>query len=292
MLANGDIVKPMGKLQLHLRFGTDRVKHRAWVMRGGQFDLILGVDFFSKWDAAFRFTENNEHIKIHGLQSKPTVPFRIEKVSTFRGAASPVVTRETLMLRPRCRYRTTLRLMAGDSLAHADSVGIIEGTDEGNNHCHLVTTTMSRMEGGRMVAEIVNFTDKVVTLREGTLVGSYTAVREDCVEPEGRPTGREDPNREVHPLTAVNLDDLITKEDCPLNAEGLPVHLEPKLEAAKTHLTDEQFKRLKALLIRFADVFAKDYSSPPVADMEPMRIDIPDDATPVSAPHGDASARS
>jgi hypothetical protein len=36
MLANGDIVKPMGKLQLHLRFGTDRVKHRAWVMRGSR----------------------------------------------------------------------------------------------------------------------------------------------------------------------------------------------------------------------------------------------------------------
>ena len=284
MLANGDIVKPMGKLQLHLRFGAEEIKHRAWVMRGGQFDLILGVDFFSKWDATFHFTEGNEHIKIHGLPRKPTIPFRVNRVNTFRGAASPVVTKETLLLKPRCRYRTNLRLMTGDGLVHMNSVGIIEGTNEGNSHCHLVTTTISKMEDGQMVAEVVNFTDKPVTLREGTLVGSYTAIREDCIGPEERPTGQEAKRQDTVPLTAVNLDELITKEDCPLNAEGLPVHLEPKLEAAKAHLTDMQFKRLKALLIRFADVFAKDYSKPPVADMEPMRINIPDDATPVSAP--------
>ena len=284
MMANGDIVKPIGKIQLHLGFGPETTRHPAWVMRGGQFDLILGVDFFSKWDAAFHFTENNEHIKIHGLPLKPTIPFKIEKVNTFRGAASPLVTKEALLLKPRCRYRTNLKLMAGDSLAHTNSLGIIEGISEGNDHSHLVTTTISRMEDGFMVAEIVNFTDRVVTLREGTLVGSFTAVREDCVEPERGPIGRDEGPQRTHPLTAVNLDELITKEDCPVNAEGLPVHLEPKLEAAKAHLTDAQFDRLKALLIRFADVFAKDYSRPPVADMEPMRIDIPDDVTPVSAP--------
>ena len=291
MLANGDLVKPAGRAQMTMHFGSEVIQHDAWIMRGGDFDLILGVDFFSKYDAAFHFTEGNQRITLHSLPTKPTVRFDIRESTTYRGAASPLVTQEAILLRPRTRYRTTLGLLPGDAMAGlrtSPCTGIVEGEGMGGDKQHNVVPSLSTLHDGFTVAELVNFSDKTVTLHKGTLVGSFSIVRQDVIPPSSAATTAAQTTNNVEGkhehLNTVNLDEIGTTPDCPLNDEGLPVHLEPKLEKAKTTLNEAQYQKLKKLLIQFSDVFAKDYSKPPIATMEPMRINIPADTTPVSVP--------
>ena len=295
MLANGDVVQPIGRVMLHLQFGEHRVRHSAWVMKGGQFDLILGVDFFAHQEASFHFAAGKQHIRLDRLQPAPTVNFEIKQAQTFRGAASPIVTEETVLLQPGKRYRTPVRLLAGDNLAHVKALGLIEGVGKGTLNEHRVTDAVAVLEDGTSLVEMVNFSEKPVVVYKGTLIASCTMVQKERLPPSDAPVASsshvpddlklENPSGSNLQLCTVNLEDLATpKEDCPLDEEGLPIHLAPKLEAAKKVLTDAQHARLKKLLISFNDVFARDYSKPSVAAMEPMRINIPDDATPVCAP--------
>ena len=100
VLANGDICKPLGwtVLPLHVGLVTPWI-HRAYIM---PFDMILGCDFFGATGTVFNFREGMQHVQIDTKGTR--IPFTIQhEVTTFRGACSPLVTQEILLLEPRKR---------------------------------------------------------------------------------------------------------------------------------------------------------------------------------------------
>ena len=89
----------------------------------------------------------------------------------------------------------------------------------------------------------------------------------------------------VEPINVAYLDEGDDDRGV-FNEDGLHVDLVPKLAylLSSGRITKTQFRRLKALLISYKDIFADRDGSPPVAVGEDMRIDVPPDVTPIAAP--------
>ena len=211
MLANGDVCRPDGRVALCLKFGQEKVHHFAWVMKGGEFDLILGVDFFSRHNVSFKFTEGNQCVQLDGLDTKPVIPFAIRNTTTFRGSSSPLILKDDLLLQPKRRYRTHLEALNGDPLLHANHTGVLEGIDAGDDTQHFVTPAITTMRDGKTIAEICNFSDKPIRLQKGTLLGHFSlAVQATDADIDANPdTQEEKKTADTTPLNTINLDELI-----------------------------------------------------------------------------------
>ena len=186
VLANGDICRPEGSIPLPLRFGEETVIQNAWVMDGGDFDVILGIDFMRRSRALLRFSQESNYIQLEGISGTPTIRFDIRQQETLRGGVSPLVTGGAMLLKPRTRTRTLLSVTDGSPLRRlpGDIVGLIDRNEFGKDARHCLAHSISSLKGGKVVCEISNFTGRPAYIPAGTIIGSFAiGVRESELIP-------------------------------------------------------------------------------------------------------------
>ena len=313
ILADGRVSRPSAQVIMPLYFGEERILQRAWLMDGGSFDAILGVDFFVRVGATLSFARQRQEIVLTGLQGCPKVTFDIAKADTFRGAVSPIVAQQAFAIPARKRCIAPLGFLPSDPMAGAQEyAGMIEKFGGGRDARHCMATALSVARDGHVNCELSNFTDNPVVVPRGALLGYFRPMENvdsnnleetkkfaRVLEPQPLRSANCAPIFERKPadddvfdvsdtkrqyLNAVFLDELVPpEEDDPLNEDGIPTSLEGKLAAAKEVLTESQYERLVNVIKEFADVFARDYKRPPKASHEPMRLGITGNPKPVLA---------
>ena len=313
-LANGDTVRPVGWLDIHLYFNNRAWVHKVYVLRHSNFDLLLGVDFMSRSGASISFQDQGKGlITFRKILGDSSVPFVIKKHHTFRGSAAPLVIPQDLALKPRTQYTLGLDLLQDDDLFGCNGLhGQVDRCVDGTDARHRVPTGISAVRNGSVVCQVSNFTNKPSFLPAGSVVAYFRpawVVPPDTHEhmdaedvclvstPDANTTSRllcapdhvfdDSDSREPEPLNPIYLDEDDDKEPAVFDDAGLHVDLAVKLQALKAagRLSRTQYKRLKTLLIEYRDIFADKDSSPQVAKhVEAMRIDIPPDSVPFAAP--------
>ena len=175
VLADGTSVCPAARVCISVHFGTQVVVHHAWLVEGGEFDLILGVDFFVRTGAVMSFVAGAQAIELTKLDECPTVPFQIETDrSTFRGAVSPLFAPATMVMKARTRRRLNLRVLDSDPVRAAGVYdGIVERHGAGEDARHCLATALSRAKSGLIFCELANFTQFDAVVPKGALLGYF-----------------------------------------------------------------------------------------------------------------------
>jgi len=183
VLANGDICKPLGwtVLPLHVGLVTPWVQ-RAYIMPEGEFDMILGCDFFGATGTVFNFREGMQHVQIGTKGTR--IPFTVKhEATTFRGACSPLVTQETLLLEPRKRYMVNLSFLEDDPNRSAVCLnGLVNKLSRGTDARHSLANSVSKYTSsydkkrGQVLCQISNFSGQPAVLRPGSILGYFRPV--------------------------------------------------------------------------------------------------------------------
>jgi len=304
-LANGDTTRPVGWLNVHLYFNNRAWVHRVYVLKNSNFDLLLGVDFMSRSGANISFQDQGKGlITFRKIRGDSSINFVIKRKHTFRGSAAPLVIPRDLALKPRTQYTLGLDLLQDDDLFWcSDLHGQVDRCVAGTDARHRVPTGISTVRNGSVVCQVSNFTNKPSFLPAGSVIAYFRPAwvvtpdtREHMTDEDACLVDTPDANadwrllcappdhifndsdsREPDPLNPIFLDEYDNNEPAVFDDAGLHVDLAVKLQALLTagRLSRTQYKRLKALLIEYRDIFADKDSSPEVAKhVEAMRIDI------------------
>ena len=312
-LANGDTVRPVGWTTMHLHFNDRPWLHKMYVLEHSNFELLLGVDFMSRAGANISFNDRGQgNITFRKILGDSSVPFQIQNRSTIRGSAAPLVLPTDMVLRPRTQYTLSLNLLDCDDLFHCGGLhGQVDRLAKGADARHRVPIGISAVRNGSVVSQIANFTDKPSFLPKGTVVAFFRPAwvvskssKEDLEAPDVCVVDNLDAKqvfylpapdekildtgdtKENLPISVVYLDDYDDDDPAVFDDDGIHVDLVPKLKHLwnSGRVTLTQFRRLKKLLIDFKDIFADRNSSPPVAKIDSMHIEVPANSVPVAAP--------
>ena len=187
ILADGSKRRPSAQIRIRMYFEDYEYTHKAWLLEGGDFDMILGIDFFVRVGAQMNFAMDCQQITLAKIPGRPTVDFDIDTENdTFRGAVSPLFAPEAIIMQARKRYQTNLHTMDGDPIRAASSYeGIVERYGIGADARHCVAAALACVKNGVVRCEITNFTDRDIVVPKGALLGYFLpmeTVSEDMLD--------------------------------------------------------------------------------------------------------------
>ena len=232
----GETVHIVGKTRMSLKMDNFQTKHDFLVVEGLHEQGLIGADFVDRHIRAI--DPQNRTIKI-GKQRIPMI------VQRGLASSSSDIPWRALRLSSKIKVKPWSKCnIECDVCAPVGRLGIVKGglfKAPSNNDCFIAHTVTKVNKNGRVIVPLINPSNAVLTIKAGTLF-PYLDIADCSVD-----------KRKSIPINRARVVNnkaqngtIPTEIDC------------PPVELGNSELDDKQKEEVRGLLVKYAEVFAKD----------------------------------
>ena len=243
--ASGDKLKCEGKGKFTLEIDDRKIEHTVWVAEI-EGNGILGYDFLSQHDCCLNLRKGE--LLFGEFPSSPYDDDEFDQVKCCR-----IATNLDMVLPPESEVLIPAHFVDKPSLLNC---GVVEPTFEFDEKYDEVLMAKSVVDTNAedVVIRVLNPSDEVQRIYKNMIIATCEPISESEIFPVTYADENDETNENVH-CNSVNLDNTANLDKS--EKEPIPDHLKDLYRESCIGLNEYQRAKLRRLLIKFKDLFAK-----------------------------------